>query len=172
MPVPRIVTVWCADWPVVAARVPAHQPAAVLRSNRVVACTPAARAAGVSHGQRRRAAQGACPELVVVEHDDDRDARAFEPLVRAVAELAPRLEVVEPGWVSLAARGPSRYFGGDQALAVRLLDLVRRLVDGAAGVGVGVADGRVASAIAARRAAVRSGTEVVAPGTSPTFLAP
>ena len=176
MVVPRIVTVWCAEWAVVAARVPGRLPAAVFRANRVIACTPAARAAGVVHGQRRRAAQGVCPELEVLEHDPDRQARAFEPVIRAIAELAPRIEVVEPGWISLAARGPSRYFGGDQALAERILDLVRRVaaatLDVEPAVGVGVADGRVASAIAARRAATGAGAIVVPVGTSPAFLAP
>jgi protein ImuB len=174
--VPRIVTIWCADWPTVAALVPADRPAAVFRANRVVACTAAARTAGIAHGQRRRAAQGACPELDVLEHDDDRDARSFEPVIRAIAELAPRIEVVEPGWISLAARGPSRYFGGDQALTARMLDVVRRVVTDTVGVapavGVAVADGRVASSIAARRAATMAGTTVVPPGTSPAFLEP
>lgn len=176
MPVPRIVTVWCAEWPTVAARVPVERPAAVFRANRVVACTPAARSAGIAHGQRRRAAQGACPELEVLEHDDDRDARAFEPVIRAIAEMAPRIEVIEPGWISLAARGPSRYFGGDDALAERMHRLVCRVVADTVGVaptvGVAVADGRVASAIAARLAARRSGTAVVPGDGSPAFLAP
>lgn len=176
MVVPRIVTVWCAEWPTVAARVPDDRPAAVFRANRVVACTPAARAAGIVHGQRRRAAQGACPELDVIEHDDDRDARGFEPVIRAIAELAPRIEVVGPGWISLAARGPSRYFGGDHALAVRMRDVVRRVVADTVGivptVGVAVADGRAASSIAARRASDRSGTEVIPAGGSPVFLEP
>jgi len=176
VPVPRIVTVWCAEWPTVAARVPADRPAAVFRANRVVACTVAARAAGIAHGHRRRAAQGVCPELEVLEHDADRDARAFEPVIRAIAEMAPRLEVVEPGWISLAARGPSRYFGGDRALVGRMLELVRRVVADTVGVtptvGVGVADGRTASAIAAQLAATRSGTAVVPPGGSPAYLAP
>jgi protein ImuB len=176
MDVPRLVTVWCAEWPTVAARVPVDRPAAVFRANRVIACTPAARSAGVAHGQRRRAAQGVCPELAILEHDDDRDARAFEPVIRAIAELAPRLEVVEPGWISLAARGPSRYFGGDRSLATRLRDEVHRVVtdtvDVTPSVGVAIADGRVASALAARRAAGRGGTAVVAPGTSPAFLEP
>lgn len=177
---PRIVTVWCAEWPIVAARMSADHPAAVFRANRVVACTPAARSAGVAHGQRRRVAQGACPELDVLEHDDDRDARTFEPVIRAIAELAPRIELVEPGWISLTARGPSRYFGGDQALADRMLDVVQRVVTDTLGVvplvgmgvGVAVADGRVAASIAARRASCRSGTAVVPTGASSAFLAP
>lgn len=174
--VPRLVAVWCAEWPTVAARLDPATPAAVLRANRVVACTPAARRSGVGHGMRRRAAQGCCPELVVLDHDGDRDARAFEPVVRAVADMAPRLEVVEPGWLSLAARGPSRYFGGDRAMAERMAGLVRSTVADTTGVdpvvGVGVADGRTAAAVAARQAVDDpTGALVVPPGDAAVFLA-
>lgn len=172
--VPRLVIVWCPDWPVVAARVPADQPAAVFRANRVIARSPAAIAAGVQAGERRRSAQGACSQLLVIDHDPDREARAFEPVARAITDMAPRLEVIEPGWVCLAARGPSRYFGGDEAMAHRLAALVRDTADGIgvdSRVGVGVADGRAASAIAARRAARhRSGVAVVPPGDSPAYV--
>src|SRR5690606_40020126 len=128
-------------------------------------------AAGVAHGERRRAAQRRCPELEVLAHDPAADARRFEPVVRAVAELAPRLEVVEPGWLCLAARGPSRYFGGEAAVAARLVGTVTALLGKpAAGmVGVGIADGRSTSAIAARRATRApdgSGTGIVPPGGS------
>ena len=95
--IPRLVTVWCPDWPVVAARVPAGQPAAVFHANRVIARSPAAGAAGVQQGERRRSAQGACPELLVLDHDPDHEARAFEPIVRTITDMAPRIEVVEPG---------------------------------------------------------------------------
>ena len=168
---PRLVTVWCPEWPTIAAGVPPDQPAAVFRSNRVIARTPGAAAAGVEAGARRRAAQGACHQLLILDHDPDRDARQFEPIVRAVAEMAPRLEVVEPGWLCLVARGPSRYFGGDQAMAERLVELVGEVAGAPAG--VGVADGRSASAIAARRAARHpSGVLVVPPGESTDFVDP
>ncbi len=79
--------------------------------------------------------------------------------------------MVEPGLLCLVARGPSRYFGGEQALVERLVALVREVVGGS--VGVGVADGRSASAIAARRAARHPlGVLVVAPGGSTGFLDP
>ncbi|MDJ0771417.1 MAG: DNA polymerase Y family protein [Ilumatobacter sp.] len=172
---PRLATVWCPNWPTVAARLPADEPAAVFRANRVIARTPAAEAAGVLAGQRRRAAQGVCPELGIIEHDPDRDAREFEPLVRAVADMAPRLEVVEPGWLSLASRGPSRYFGGERPTAERLaalvIDTTVANLGVSARVGVGVADGRSASAIAARRAGrLRDRVVVVPPGGSPAFV--
>ena len=70
---------------------------------------------GVQRGIRRREAQGRCPELVVIDHDPSRDARAFEPVVAALDELCPRIEILRPGRCALAARGPARYFGGEEA---------------------------------------------------------
>ncbi len=174
---PRMVTVWCPQWPVVAAGAPVDQPAAVLRANRVLARTPAAARFGVRTGDRRRAAQSACPELLILDDDPDRDARRFEPVIRAVAEMAPRLEVVEPGVLCLAARGPSRYFGGDRSMSERMVAAVVDAIGGPAdphtiGAGVGVADGRSASAIAARRAMAEADrVMVVEPGESSAFVA-
>ncbi len=170
---PRLVTVWCPDWPVVAARVPTGQPAAVFRGGRVIARTPAAVSAGVKSGDRRRSAQRTCPDLLVLDHQPDHAAREFEPVIRAVAEMAPRLEVVEPGWLCVVARGPSRYFGGDVPMAEGLAEVVRKIIGAPiGGVGVGIADGRSTSAIAARRAAnLSSGVLVVPAGGSPTFVA-
>ena len=167
-----MVTVWCPDWPVTAAEVAPDVPAIVLFANRIVARSPAAAAEGVAIGQRRRIAQQRCPDAVLLDHDPDRDARAFEPVVRAVSRFAPRLEVVEPGWLCLAARGPSRYFGGDERLAEQLVASVTnrwepRSVTKAQ---VGIADGRFTSAVAARLAARHP--VVVAPSGSADFLAP
>ena len=146
-------------------------PAVVLHANRVVARSPAAAAEGVTIGQRRRQAQQCCPDAVLLDHDPDRDARAFEPVVRAIGRFAPRLEVVEPGWLCLGARGPSRYFGGDEALAAQLVAAVRETAGPVTtGIAVGIADGRFASAVAARRAG--RAPIVVAPGGTPDFLAP
>ena len=81
----------------------------------------AAAATGVSVGLRRRVAQQRCPEAVLLDHQPDRDARVFDAVVRAVNELTPRLEIVEPGWLCVEARGPSRYFGGDERLGAHLV---------------------------------------------------
>ena len=120
-----MLTVWWAHWPVVAAETTGGarvgRPSIVLEANRVVACSPAASAVGVSVGQRRRVAQQRCPEAVLLDHDPDRDARQFDPVVRAVNELTPRLEIVEPGWLCVEARGPSRYYGGDERLSERIV---------------------------------------------------
>lgn len=164
----RVLALWSPDWPVTAAAmaagVPADRPAAVIVANRVLVCSAVARAHGIRRGLRRREAQARCPELAVLTRDPDRDARAFEPVVAAVEELAPGVEVVRPGLVALAAQGPVGYFGGEQPAAERLVDRV------AARTGVecqvGVADGLFAAVLAARRGVA------VAPGDTPAFLAP
>ncbi|NMO93841.1 DNA polymerase Y family protein [Actinomycetospora sp. TBRC 11914] len=163
-----MVALWCPDWPVVAAcaesGIPADRPAAVLVAHRVVACSATARAQGIRRGLRRREAQARCPDLAVLGRDADRDARAFEVVASAVEEITPGVEVIRPGLVVLAARGPARYFGGEEVVAERLVDHVaaRARVE----CQVGVADGVFAAALAARRSAV------VPPGASPAFLAP
>ena len=121
-------------------------------------------------GQRRRQAQRRCPEIELVDHDPARDAREFEPVVRAVAEVSPRLDVIEPGWVSLAARGPSKYFGGDAAVAEHLQHVVAE-VGMVVLAGVGVADGRFSSSVAARLSVRRDSPVVVEPEQSPAFCA-
>src|SRR5690349_19524583 len=117
----RVLALWSPDWPVTAAaraaHVPAERPAAVIVANRVLACSAVARACGVRRGLRRREAQARCPELVVLTRDADRDARLFEPVVAAVEELAPGVEVVRPGLVALPVQGPSGYFARGGACA-------------------------------------------------------
>ena len=167
---PRIVTVWFPDWPVTAAGFSAEIPAAVMSSDRVVARTPAAAAEGVVISQRRRQAQRRCPNIELIDHDPDRSAREFESIVRAVAELSPRFDVIEPGWISLAARGPSRYFGGDLPLAGKLLAAVAP-DESAARPGIGIADGRFASSVAARLSVRRRQPVMVEPEESPAFCA-
>ena len=63
----------------------------------------------------------------MVAHDPGRDARAFEPVVAAVEEIAPGVEVVRPGACALAARGPASYYGGEAAASERLADVADRL---------------------------------------------
>ncbi|NMH94361.1 DNA polymerase Y family protein [Pseudonocardia bannensis] len=163
-----MLALWSPDWPVTAAaraeRVPSYRPAAVVAANRVLVCSATARAHGVRRGLRRREAQARCPELVVLAHDTGRDARLFEPVVAAVEELAPGVEVVRPGLVALAARGPVGYFGGEQQAAERLVDQVAARVD--VECQIGLADGLFAAVLAARRGVS------VEPGGTPAFLAP
>jgi protein ImuB len=81
----------------------------------------------------------------------------FEHVVRSIAAVSPLVEVEEVGTVVMAARGPSRYFGGDVAVA-RMLHDICSVVDSP--YGVGVADSRFA-ATAAAHLAVSRGTPCV-----------
>jgi protein ImuB len=96
------------------------------------------------------------------------DARAFEPVVAVVEGFCPRVEVLHPGACAIGARGPARYFGGEEILA-------RKIVEESASRGftcqVGVADGLFAALLAAR-AARQARPAVVPPGGTPAFLAP
>ncbi|RKN50804.1 DNA polymerase Y family protein [Micromonospora endolithica] len=163
----RTLLLWCPDWPVVAAEIvdgtPATGPVAVLHANRVVACSERARAEGVRRGLRKREAQGRCPQLTAVDHDPGRDARAFEPVVAAVEELVAGVEVVRPGACAVPARGPSRYLGGEEAAAERIVEHVAQAC--AVESQIGIADGVFAAGLAAR------GGHVVPPGGTPEFLA-
>ncbi|MDE0066071.1 MAG: hypothetical protein OXN44_04260 [Acidimicrobiaceae bacterium] len=80
-----------------------------------------AREHGVVRGLRRRAAQGRCVELKVCERDLDREARTFEPVLAALDDVTPGVEVTRPGTCAFATRGPARYFGGEAALAELVL---------------------------------------------------
>lgn len=169
----RTTVVWCPDWPVVATGVGADRPVAVLSANRVVAASEPARADGVVRGQRRREAQSRCPELVVVDHDPARDARAFEPVAVAIETVVPLIEITRPGLCAFATRGPSRYHGGDAAMMAVLSSRVAEALDAAGSGGevrVGTADGPFAAGLAARRR--DPGRRLVVPGGSPDFLAP
>lgn len=166
-PVPRLVTVWFPDWSAHAFGA-GDDPVAIVANHRVVARSPAAARAGVRSGMRRRDAQALCPSLVVAPLDPARDARAFEPVLRALADLVPTLEVTEPGHVAFVTRGPSRRLGGDDVLAATVADLVAGARPDVTA-GVGIADGRFSSAVAARRAA-RGAPVVVEPGASAAFL--
>jgi protein ImuB len=168
----RSLAIEVADFPAVATGRPSGTPVAVLHANRVVAVSPAARTSGVVPGLRRREAQSRCPALEIHSADVARDARAFEPALQSIEELAPRIEVVSAGRCVLPTRGPSRYHGGDRSLANLIRDRVRTALGSVAVVGVGVADGPRAAQIVAAES-LRSGAPVVVgPGATATHLAP
>jgi protein ImuB len=176
--------VHCPDWPVAAANVAATDPGApiaVMAANRVVAASLAAREEGVTPGLRRREAQARCPPLVLVPTDPAHEARAFEDVARAIERFTPLVELTEPGTVTFAARGPSRYHGGDEAFAALVAGAVTAVlgerVRATGPPGVGVANGRFAATLAARSAASQvlrdePGWLVVPEGGGAAFLAP
>ena len=165
----RTLVAWCPDWPVVALGRGLDEPVAVVHANRVVAASPAARRHGVARGLRRRVAQSRCAELDVVERDEAREARSFEPLLAALDDITPRVEVTRPGTCALTMRGPSRYFGGDEAVAALVRERMGAVLEGRTEIRVGIADGPFAASLAARAA---HPTRIVAAGESPAFLAP
>src|SRR6266511_3571258 len=146
----RVLAIGCPDWPVAAASVPATEPVAVLDASRVLTCSLAARAEGVRPGQRRRQAQKCCPELELIAHNPDRDARAFEPVLVAVESLTPRIEVLRPGECAFPARGAARYHGGEATLTAKVLATVDQVLGVLGRCQVGIADGRFAASLASR----------------------
>jgi protein ImuB len=172
----RTLILWHPDWAVAAAGWSPDVAVAVVAANRVVAASSTARACGVQPGLRRREAQRRCSDLVVTVADPSSEARAWEPVVAAVEMFTPQVEVVRPGLLAMATRGPSRYHGGDRALAVRMLESLQAVLGGPRCC-VGVADGRFAAELAARAARNEAPTGspavvVVPPGTSPAWLRP
>ncbi|MFX4293265.1 DNA polymerase Y family protein [Streptomyces bohaiensis] len=160
----RVLCVWVPDWPVRVAGAAPDVPLAVMAGGLVLACSPAARAAGVRRGMRLRPARARCPELRAVERDVEEEIRGFEPLVRELEEaVMPRLEVVRPGLLAAPARGPARYWGGEPQLVARVTTVLRELGHPAR---AGAGDTVFAAALAARSGAL------VPPGESAAFLAP
>jgi protein ImuB len=162
----RALVVWCPDWPVVAAGANPRSLAAVIAAGRVVACTPAAREAGIRRGMKLRDAQRRCADLDVRADDPDAQGRAFERVIAVVEELCPRVEVIRPGLIAVPARGPSRYYGGEQEAATT----INRAVAGAGfEAAVGIADGTFAATLAAR---VLPAGAVIPTEETTAFLAP
>lgn len=114
----RVLVVWYPDWPIVATGGLAEpgRAVAVVAGDRVLACSDAARLAGVRRGQRLRLAHRLCPELRLRERDPAGETRCFEPVVAAVEAFTPRVEVLRPGLCAIQVKGPARYFGGERAL--------------------------------------------------------
>ena len=97
------------------------------------------------------------------------ETHAFGRVVTAVEEFCPVVEVLRPGMCVLGARGPARYFGGEEALARKIAEAVS-----AHGFGchTGVADGQFAACLAARAARPQHAAVVVPAGGTRQFLAP
>lgn len=171
----RSLVLWFPDWPVTAyvreSGADPARPVAVLEKGVVVACSAAARAEGVRRGQRRRDAQSRCPSLAVVAADPARDHRVFGPVVARIEERAPGVQIVRAGLCALRARGPTRYYGGEEQAARMLLDTLAE--SGLTGVRAGVADGPFTAEQAARAGTGPADPVCVVPaGGAEGFLAP
>ena len=108
-----------------------------------------------------------CPSLCGpdVSPAEPQAARLFEQVIGAVTGFCPNVEAIELGVCAFGARGPARYFGGEGALASKIIAAVAELgVESR----VGVADGMFAALLAARRA---DPALVIPPGGTAGFLA-
>ncbi|MES2092619.1 MAG: DNA polymerase Y family protein [Actinomycetota bacterium] len=173
----RTIVLWCPDWPVTAAlrlhgagreATTADSPLALIAAGLVFACSAAARAEGVRRGLRVREAQARCPELRVLDYDPALDIRAFEPVLEAIEETMPGAQLVRPGTCAVRARGPARYYGGEEEAGLWLLDALDAL--GIHGSRVGIADGPFTAEHAAR-SPQRQRIRIVPEGGSAEFLA-
>ena len=117
------------------------------------------------------ATTSAPPERMMVVHLGDSDACDYEPVVAALDQFTPAAEALRPGLHAFAARGPSRYFGGERALAELVVRAITDAVPSAPRAGVGVADGLFAAGLAARATGASAAVLVVPPQQGRQFLA-
>jgi hypothetical protein len=103
-----------------------------------------------------------CPDLLD-EGPRGEEARRFARVLAEAGELCPWVHPVRLGVGALPARGPARFFGGEEAVVARLDEVFDETGEEVA---IGVADGLFAAVLAAR-----SGL-IVPPGGSADFLAP
>ena len=161
----RVLVMWYPDWPVIAAAQTCDitdELIAVFDKGAVLACSPAARRYGIKRGMRSRDAQSRCPTLQTTPYNPADDARAFEPILRAVEEISAGVEAIRPGMCATGSRGPSRYFGSEEAVIDATGDYLESL--GYPDAHFGVADGPFAATQAAKV------DVVVPPGESAVFL--
>lgn len=101
---------------------------------------------------RRREGEALCPHGVILDRDIGREVSTFEPLIVAIEELVPRVEVVEPGLVFVEIGGALRFYGGEDVVVDLVLKSISPLA-GVAPVRIGVANSPFAARLAASQAA-------------------
>lgn len=142
---------WFPDWLLRRSDAPSDRATFVAGSRDgrplVAAANDRAIEAGIEVGMTRRSAEALCPSALVLARDPAAEATRFEPILNAIEDLIPRVEVVEPGWVFVPTDGAVRYYGGERALVDRIAATVERLAPGGH---FGVANGPFAAYWAAR----------------------
>ena len=96
---------------------------------------------------QRRTAEATSPTAVSLDRDLAVEAKRFEPVLVAIEELIPRVEVVEPGWLFVPIDGAVAYYGGENDLVERVAKEVGQIFPGAR---FGLAGGPFAAHWAAR----------------------
>src|SRR5215831_766469 len=140
------------------------------------------------HAEHRMTAGVDLPDRVLVVWcpawpGEEHPAADFGPVASVVEGFCPRVEVLRPGACAIGARGPARYFGGERALAAKIIEAV---AGGGFASRVGIADGLFAARLAAEHArearpgraappappAPPGAVMTVPPGRARAFLAP
>jgi protein ImuB len=140
-------------WSLTRPDAPSDEPVLIV-DDRVSGASPEVLAAGVSLGMARREAEALAPFAKVLVRDMGEEARRFEPLVRLIEDLIPRVEVVAPGLVFVPVSGAINYYGDEESLAGRMA----KELDSATGGGrggkalIGIAHGPFAARWAAATA--------------------
>ena len=141
---------WFPMWSLGRPDAPSDDPVLIV-DDRVTGATKEVLAAGVSLGMPRREAEALAPFATVLTRDPGEESRRFEPVVEAIEDLIPRVEVVSPGLVFVPIAGAVRFYGGESVVAERMVEELDRLVGHVRGgkALVGVADGPFAARWAA-----------------------
>jgi protein ImuB len=98
---------------------------------------------------RRREAEGVCPVVTTFPQDLGTEAAWFEPIVAALEEIVPKVEVVRPGLAMIPVAGALRFYGGEQEVVD---EIATRLEDFGNGWSLGLAAGPFAALQAALQA--------------------
>lgn len=151
----RTLCVWFPMWSLTRPDAPSDEPLLVV-DDRVTGATEEVLDAGVGLGMPRREAEALAPFATVMVRDVGDETRRFEPMVEAVEDLVPRVEVVSPGLLFVPVAGAVRFYGGEEPLASRVAKELDVLAGARRGgqVLVGVADGPFAARWAAATARV------------------
>ena len=149
-------------WSLARPDAPPDEPV-LIADERVTGASGDVLAAGVTPGMPRREAEALAPFATVLDRDIGEETRRFEPVVAAVEEVVPKVEVVSPGLLFVPVAGAVRYYGSEQALVERVDEAIeahfqRESQPDVRGVapphGYGIADGPFAARWAAATARV------------------
>ena len=121
---------------------------AIGEDNRVAAVNQPAVAAGIHIGMRRREAEAICPSVTSIIRDVGAEAVFFEPVVRAVEALVPKVEVAHPGLLFVPVGGAVGFYGGESPLAEQVAEALDTWPGGRIGIAAGPFAARQAAALA------------------------
>lgn len=111
-------------------------------------------------------ASGVTPSRVAVVRLPAVDGRIAHRLAQGLIDITPIIEVIDEQQILLPMRGPTRYFGGEEAVASRVLSLALEIAP--SGVSVGIGSSRLTAQIAAETGVSRGGNVMIIPGDGQT----